>query len=302
MLNRFMRHATPRVLTAALALSVCTAGPAVAGPRDEAPAQDAVAERTRIVVLDLEKGQVDEGLSTTVNAITVSAFSAAGPDMEVLSASDIRRLMDFEATRESAGCTDGGQCMAEIASAMGAELVVFGTLGQLGSSTVVTLDLFDAEAGRAIGRRTVQTRSVEDLPAALNKAAIALLAVGRRDRAGAARVVSRGPGTDAPAGTGAPGAPGSGAPGGEAPGEATQAPGPDLLWPSLTAGGAALAAGGVATAYLCSDMLSQGATSADSAKTVQAVGRVGYAAGVLFSAATITTGVLWLTMPTEETP
>lgn len=140
----------------------------------DAPAA-APAEKPRLLVLNLERAEVSEGTAKTVDALVALSAGEAAPSYEVVSSADMRRMMDLEAARETADCTDGESCMAEIAAALGAERVLFGTVGKLGDTTVITLDLFDAAENRAIGRRSIQSADMNTLPAAIRTGVSALL-------------------------------------------------------------------------------------------------------------------------------
>lgn len=127
-------------------------------------------DRPRLLVMALERGTVDTGTATTVDALVASLAARLAADREVLSAADMRRLMNLEADRAAMDCKAGESCMAELAAALGADHVLFGTLGQLGGTTIVTLDLFDADAGRPVARETVRAASKAALPDALEGA------------------------------------------------------------------------------------------------------------------------------------
>ena len=61
-----------------------------------------------------------------------------------------------------AGCDEGStSCLAELAGAMGARLVLFGDLGKLGDTTVVSLNLFLSDQAQSAGRETVRVKSLD---------------------------------------------------------------------------------------------------------------------------------------------
>jgi hypothetical protein len=64
------------------------------------------------------------------------------------------------------GC-DEASCLAELAGAMGARLVVFGDANKLGTVTILTLSLFDSSKTQSVGRVSVQAATIEELPAKL---------------------------------------------------------------------------------------------------------------------------------------
>jgi hypothetical protein len=116
----------------------------------------------RVLVLDLS-GTVDASLlETSSSLVTVELSRVAAFD--VMSGRDIREMAALEADRVEAGCTTDTSCLAEVAGALGARFVVYGTVAELGQLTVVTLHLFDADQGLAVSREIVEAESKERLP------------------------------------------------------------------------------------------------------------------------------------------
>ncbi|MDP2341219.1 MAG: hypothetical protein Q8O67_09690 [Deltaproteobacteria bacterium] len=73
--------------------------------------------------------------------------------LEVITGADLRTMAGLEADKAAAGCDEGSaSCLAEIASALGARLVVSGQVGALDDNIFLQLSLFDAQAGRAVAR------------------------------------------------------------------------------------------------------------------------------------------------------
>lgn len=112
-------------------------------------------DQPRLLVMELERGNVEPDWAKAINTVTASSVAEVATGYDVLTAADVRRLMDLEAERELMECEAGNSCMAELGAAMGAERAVFGALAQTGGTTVVTLDLFDTERGAAVARVTV---------------------------------------------------------------------------------------------------------------------------------------------------
>lgn len=105
---------------------------------------------------------------------TLTVSFAKKPSLEVLSSEDIRRIVSLEAEKELLGCSQSS-CLAELASAMGADLVAYGSVGSLGTLTVINLSLFDSEAQRSLGRETIEAETREEIPRRV-RAAVDVLA------------------------------------------------------------------------------------------------------------------------------
>lgn len=96
--------------------------------------------------------------SADASLLTGVVATAAANDarIDVLTAEDIRTAADLDATRQAMGCSDDTSCLLELANALGAQLIVSGTVGSLGSAQVLQLTILDVEAGRAVGRDSLQ--------------------------------------------------------------------------------------------------------------------------------------------------
>jgi hypothetical protein len=96
--------------------------------------------------------------SADASLLTGVVATAAANDtrVDVLTAEDIRTAADLDATRQAMGCSDDTSCLLELANALGAQLIVSGTLGTLGNAQVLQLTILDVEAGRAVGRDSLQ--------------------------------------------------------------------------------------------------------------------------------------------------
>jgi hypothetical protein len=64
------------------------------------------------------------------------------PGLSVLAESDIAALLGMEKSKQMLGCSDAG-CIAEVGGALGADRVVHGSIGRVGSSLLVNLTSLD---------------------------------------------------------------------------------------------------------------------------------------------------------------
>jgi hypothetical protein len=146
------------VLALVLLVSLATAD----APRDSR--DDA---RPRALVLDLQGDAVSEETRKAITGLVVVKLTK-DPRLDVVSGQEIKGMANLAADKQAAGCDDA--CLAEIAGAMDARLIVSGFVGKLGSLTVVNLSLFDATKARAVGRSTIEAESVEDVSGKLDRA------------------------------------------------------------------------------------------------------------------------------------
>ncbi len=160
------------MLGLALLVLSSTAAPAAGAT----PAKDPA--RTRLVILDLSANDVDGAIVKTISESIAVTLQHAHVVDDVVSAADLRAMMNVEAGRRSSGatCEAGDACMAEIATALGADVLVHGSVGRFGSLYSVTLSLFDARRSRAIAREKAESERLEDLSKEVEAAARRLAA------------------------------------------------------------------------------------------------------------------------------
>lgn len=118
----------------------------------------------RVVVLNLVAKNLLEGdkdvpgLLTETLANEVSLVSGC----QVVTQADVSQMLDFEATK--AACNEGADsCLSEIGAALGAERVVGGSLGRLGTEFILNARLMNVKAG------TVDARAEQVVPGAVEK-------------------------------------------------------------------------------------------------------------------------------------
>ncbi|OGQ23886.1 MAG: hypothetical protein A2138_22105 [Deltaproteobacteria bacterium RBG_16_71_12] len=135
----------------------------------DAPA--AAPQRTKLLVLDVQGAELEPAQRDTLTG-TITARAARFSSLDVLSSQDLRQLADLRSDQAAAGCEDAASsCMAELANALGAELVLATRAGKLDAVTVITLQLFEVKKGAAAGRASVQGWS---LPEVTDKVGLAL--------------------------------------------------------------------------------------------------------------------------------
>jgi hypothetical protein len=119
--------------------------------------------------------RVTQGELNTLTSLVTASLSADAR-LDVLSSADVRQVVAFEAEKQAMGCSDDASCLAEVAGAMGAQLVCFGQVGLLGSQRVLTLNLFDAEAGQSKKRVVIKAANAEGVGEKLDAAVARLIA------------------------------------------------------------------------------------------------------------------------------
>jgi TolB-like protein len=165
-------------LAALFALSLASA-PAEPAPQTAPTSAPALVPLAVMPVSTLEDdAAVRDAVAAFAPFLTARLAEAGGH--AVISADDVSSLLAGEADRQSVGCADDG-CLAEIAGALGARLVVLGQVSRLGDGLTWTSTLLDQREGTVVRRVVMKGRSAQALLAQAEEVAMAL--VGRESDA-----------------------------------------------------------------------------------------------------------------------
>ncbi len=105
-----------------------------------AAAPDGAAPPQQLLVMDLDAvGVPSDDVVAASRVIAAAAAEVRG--IKVMSAAELRALAELEVDRQNAGCGTDTSCVADLDGAMGAELVLFGSLSRLGSQSTAALGL-----------------------------------------------------------------------------------------------------------------------------------------------------------------
>lgn len=132
------------------------------------------AEGLRIAAPNLSVTGVDQGYASVFTEYLGEQLEARGA--EVITENEIRALIGIERQKQLMGCSeDEGSCMAELADALGAEVVLLGDVSKVGSVIQVNVKLLDAQKAAPLASHQGSLDREEDVFAELDRAA-ALLA------------------------------------------------------------------------------------------------------------------------------
>lgn len=119
------------------------------------------AGKPKLVVLELTAGG---GVPRDVAAaLSETAAVEAGRRgyFDVISHKDIQTMLGLERQRELMGCrSESGSCLAELGGALGASMVLTGSITRLGDAYQLNLQMIDSAKAQAVGR---STRLAKDL-------------------------------------------------------------------------------------------------------------------------------------------
>lgn len=124
--------------------------------------------KVRVLVLDFKpSGGVEPNVVENITGLSAAILSE-DERLEVLAGPDLRQMINLQIQKAEAGCNgDSSECIAELAGALDAKLVVIGNIGYLGSTLNLNIVLFDQTTGQNAGRRAVQAKDLSELSTSL---------------------------------------------------------------------------------------------------------------------------------------
>jgi len=129
-------------------------------------AEGPTAAKQRLAVLKITAQGVSPDVAETLTQV-VTEQAGRTPGFSAISQAELGSLLGVERQKQLLGCGDQS-CLAEIGGALGARLVLSGTLGRVGESYVLQLQLLDTQKAqiRARESRTITGPQSELLAAA----------------------------------------------------------------------------------------------------------------------------------------
>jgi TolB-like protein len=140
---------TPLLL--ALALLVEPAAPPQASPASSPSPPAARPARHKLAVLGFHALEVERGVAELLSEVALTDASRF-KGLEVMGESDVGAMLGHERQQQLLGCKEDSACMAQLGGAMGADFLLVGSVGRLGSSTRIDLKLLDVRQGKVLAR------------------------------------------------------------------------------------------------------------------------------------------------------
>mgnify|MGYP000887873524 CR=1 FL=1 len=129
------------------------------------------AEIVKVVVPDFV-ALTEDVLEAELESITANVVYQLSlvQRLRIVSAADIRHMLDLEASKQVMGCSEDTSCLTEIADALDAPLLVAGQVARLGGRISVSLSLIDAANAAVLQRAQAEGRDLVTLTRALKPA------------------------------------------------------------------------------------------------------------------------------------
>jgi TolB-like protein len=144
------------------------------------PVRTATIAPSKLAVLDLEALGLAPALASSLTEI-LSLELRKLDGFSVIRPSEVRAMLDYEATKQVVQCESDIECLLEIGGALGVQYLVGGAVGKLEDTWVIHLKLMDVEKADVVNRASESYRGQErELSTALR--AVALDLVGRSEK------------------------------------------------------------------------------------------------------------------------
>ncbi|MFO0600884.1 MAG: hypothetical protein U0228_36575 [Myxococcaceae bacterium] len=115
----------------------------------------------RVVVLDFTAAGVEDSVAKNLTTASVAEIARRG-FFQPTSSEEVRVLLGLERQKQLMGCSENS-CMAELAGALGAPFVLSGSVGKVGETLQLSLQLSDTARAVAVARVVRRARAVDDL-------------------------------------------------------------------------------------------------------------------------------------------
>ena len=168
-------YALPLCLVLATAVTTARADTSPVAPAPAILMPAPKSSLVKILVMDIAAAGLDASIVENISGL-VAVLLTEDVRLDVLSGADIKQMAALEGEKQALGCTNDASCLADVAGAMGAGLIIYGNGGQLGTLLNINLNVFDAIQARSVGRVALQAKSLEELPEKLRPAILQLIA------------------------------------------------------------------------------------------------------------------------------
>ncbi len=119
-------------------------------------------------------GLVVTGLESSLSAPLTDQLARPFAPIRVVTPRDIAALLGLERQKELLGCSDSGECLAELGNALGVQGVLLGDVLHLGKKIQVNARIIDPVGGRPLATSAVTVDAEEQLLEALTRVGLDL--------------------------------------------------------------------------------------------------------------------------------
>jgi len=131
----------------------------------------AAAGRRSVALLGITGGTgLDAKMLASLEEVVLAALSSEGRFARVVGRSDIASVLGWEEKKQKLGCDESSACIAEVAGALGVDVIAATDVARVGAYVLLSFKLIDARSGTALVRVTRKTASESEPVDALEPA------------------------------------------------------------------------------------------------------------------------------------
>lgn len=137
----------------------------------ETPAQKERAQAIRVAVYDFELSDVDPQVGRIVTDSVLAELRKL-QRVSVIGMEEVQAMLDHEAQKQLMGCESDESCLADIAGALGVDVLVTGSLARLNDAHIFTMKRIDQTKAKVAGtvNRRLKAGTGEEFLAAIGPA------------------------------------------------------------------------------------------------------------------------------------
>jgi len=140
-------------------------------------AADPSPELPKLLVLDFAAGGVGAEIASALTEAAAAEISARG-FFQVVTSRDLQTLVGLERQKQLMGCGEAsGSCLAELGGALGAKVVLSGSVTRLGPNLQLNLQALDSSRALPLGRTTRIAPDIDPLRKSLPYAVAEVLGI-----------------------------------------------------------------------------------------------------------------------------
>lgn len=128
-----------------------------------------------LIVVAFAAGSSPDDVASRYLTGIAAQGAASHAAADVLTSADIQAALDVEGNKQLAGCDGTSSCLAEIAAALDADVVIHGSLLHVGNGLTLQLAAYDVKNASSAGRRTLSASTLEKLAPQVERSAAELI-------------------------------------------------------------------------------------------------------------------------------
>lgn len=126
---------------------------------------DSPPKRLSIAVGDLSAQGVPKDVAATLTDIVASELSKFKV-FDIITSQEVQEMLSHEQQKQLVGCESDISCLTEIGGALGARFLAIGSVGKLGETYIINLQLVDVRRARITSReKSEMLKSADAIPA-----------------------------------------------------------------------------------------------------------------------------------------